>query len=70
MNVEGELRALRAEVAELAAQVGSLARRAAIEDAIIEAERERAVDEYRASRPPARRAKNHSSHAARLRLVR
>jgi hypothetical protein len=71
VNVDtGEFRALRAEVAGLAAQVAEMARRDAINEAVIEAERARAVDEYRASRPPARRPKNHSSDAPRLRLVR
>jgi hypothetical protein len=57
-----EIRALRAEVAELAAltrtladSLGAIARRRALDEAVIEAERDRAVAEDRAARPAARR---------------
>jgi hypothetical protein len=52
VNVDtGAFRALTDQVAELAAQVAGLARRNAIDDAVIEAERARAVAEDRAARP-------------------
>jgi len=52
---DAQWQALTDQVGELAAQVGELARRHQVSDAVIEAERARAVAEDRASRPASRR---------------